>query len=84
MPRTYEMPEISHHLVETVDPYGPFGAKEVGEGPVTVAGAAIVAAVSDALGGINLPEVPLTPWRVLKAIRQRGKADAAISSVHSR
>jgi 4-hydroxybenzoyl-CoA reductase subunit alpha len=70
MPRTYEMPEIDYHLVETVDPYGPFGAKEVGEGPVTVAGAAIVAAVSDALGGVNIPEMPMTPWRILKTIRR--------------
>lgn len=72
MPRTHEMPEISYHLVETIDPYGPFGAKEVGEGPVTVAGAAIVAAVSDALGGINVPEMPMTPWRILRLIRRQG------------
>lgn len=69
MPRTYEMPEISHHMIETNDPYGPFGAKEVGEGPVVVTGAAIIAAVSDALGGTLIPEMPMTPIRVLKAIR---------------
>jgi CO/xanthine dehydrogenase Mo-binding subunit len=72
MPRTYEMPEISHHLIETVDPYGPFGAKEVGEGPVVVTGAAIIAAVSDALGGVLMTEMPMTPLRVLKAIRASG------------
>ena len=70
MPRTYEMPEIGYHIVETIDPYGPFGAKEVGEGPVTVAGAAIIAALSDALGGAHCPEMPMTPWRVLKTIRR--------------
>ena len=71
MPRTHEMPEITYHLVESMDPYGPFGAKEVGEGPITVAGAAIIAAVSDALGGSNVPEMPMTPWRVIKAIRRQ-------------
>jgi 4-hydroxybenzoyl-CoA reductase subunit alpha len=65
------MPEISYHLVESMDPYWPFGAKEVGEGPITVAGAAIIAAVSDALGGTNVPEMPMTPWRVIKAIRRQ-------------
>ena len=72
MPRSYEMPEISHHLIETIDPYGPFGAKEVGEGPVVVAGAAIIAAVSNALGGVLMTEMPMTPLRVLKAIRASG------------
>lgn len=70
MPRTYEMPEISHHLIETIDPYGPFGAKEVGEGPVVVAGAAIIAALSNALDHAAMPVMPMTPWRVLKTIRQ--------------
>ena len=34
MPRSFEVPEVEHILVETIDPYGPFGAKEVGEGPI--------------------------------------------------
>ncbi|MEE4186100.1 MAG: xanthine dehydrogenase family protein molybdopterin-binding subunit, partial [Gammaproteobacteria bacterium] len=38
MPRTYEMPEVEYFLIESNDPYGPFGAKEVGEGPIVVAG----------------------------------------------
>ena len=83
MPRTYEMPEIHHYLVESIDPYGPFGAKEIGEGPVIVAGAATIAAVSDALGGRFLPEMPMTPWRVLKAIKQANaveKRDAMLAS----
>ena len=69
MPRTYEMPEISHHLIETIDPYGPFGAKEIGEGPVVTAGGAIASAVSDALGGIYLHKIPMTPMRILRAIK---------------
>ena len=70
MPRTYEMPEISHHLVESIDPYGLFGAKEIGEGIIVTSGGAITSAVFDALGGIYLNELPMTPWRVLRAIKR--------------
>ena len=31
MPRAFEMPEVDHIIVESIDPNGPFGAKEVGE-----------------------------------------------------
>ncbi len=34
LPRTFEVPGMEHIIVETNDPYGPFGAKEVGEGPI--------------------------------------------------
>ena len=34
--------------------------------------AAIAAAVSDALGGIYMHRMPMTPWRILKAMRQNG------------
>jgi CO/xanthine dehydrogenase Mo-binding subunit len=77
MPRSYEMPEITHHLIETIDPYGPFGAKEIGEGPVVTAGGAIASAVSDALGGVYMHQIPMTPWRVLRAIHARERRDAA-------
>jgi CO/xanthine dehydrogenase Mo-binding subunit len=70
MPRTYEMPEVEYILVETIDPYGPFGAKEVGEGPIVVTVGAIAAAVGDALGEY-VRELPMSPWRVLRAIRRK-------------
>ena len=74
MPRTYEMPEVEYIIVESVDPYGPFGAKEVGEGPIVVTVGAIAAAVSNAVGSF-VPEMPMTPWRVLKVIRQKRMRD---------
>jgi CO/xanthine dehydrogenase Mo-binding subunit len=70
LPRTWEMPEVDYILVETVDPYGPFGAKEVGEGPIVVTMSAVANAVANALGGM-MPEIPMTPWRVLRALRAR-------------
>ena len=75
MPRTYEMPEISHHIVETIDPFGPFGAKEIGEGIVVTTGGAIASAVSDALGGTYLHKVPMSPWRVLRAVHAKQRRD---------
>ncbi len=70
LPRTYELPEVEHIIVETIDPHGPFGAKEVGEGPIVVTMSAVASAVATALGGM-MPEIPMTPWRVLRAIKQR-------------
>jgi 4-hydroxybenzoyl-CoA reductase subunit alpha len=66
MPRAYEMPEVAHIIVETIDPFGPFGAKEVGEGPIVCTMQAIANAVANAIGG-RVREMPLAPWRVLRA-----------------
>ena len=68
MPRAYEMPEVEHIIVETIDPHGPFGAKEVGEGPIVCTMQAIANAVANALG-TRIHEMPLSPWRVVKAVK---------------
>ncbi|MGI9342272.1 MAG: xanthine dehydrogenase family protein molybdopterin-binding subunit [Gammaproteobacteria bacterium] len=73
MPRAYEMPEVDHIIVETIDPHGPFGAKEVGEGPIVCTMQAIANAVENAIGA-RVTEMPLAPWRVLRAA---GSARAA-------
>jgi len=68
MPRAFEMPEVEHIIVETIDPNGPFGAKEVGEGPIVCTMQAIANAVTHAIGN-QVTEMPLSPWRVIKAIK---------------
>lgn len=68
MPRAYEMPEVDHIIVETIDPHGPFGAKEVGEGPIVCTMQAIANAVTNAIGE-PIREMPLAPWRVLRAMK---------------
>ena len=68
LPRTYELPAVEYALVETIDPYGPFGAKEVGEGPIVVSMSAIASAVMNAVGGHMVPEIPMTPWRVQRML----------------
>ena len=76
LPRTWELPEVEYILVETIDPYGPFGAKEVGEGPIVVTMAAVANAVANAMGEM-LPQIPMTPWRLMRIIRHRRKQRAA-------
>jgi CO/xanthine dehydrogenase Mo-binding subunit len=75
LPRPFEIPQIAHIIVETDDPYGPFGAKEVGEGPIMCTSQAIANAISNAIG-CPIKELPITHERVLQALRQREKNNA--------
>jgi 4-hydroxybenzoyl-CoA reductase subunit alpha len=69
-PTTLEMPPVDCILVETLDPEGPYGAKEVGQGPLLPVIPAVTNAVFDALG-IWVDEVPITPEKVLAALEGR-------------
>jgi CO/xanthine dehydrogenase Mo-binding subunit len=71
-PTTLEMPPVDSILVETLDPEGPYGAKEVGQGPLLPVIPAIANALADALG-IRIDEVPITPEKVLAALDGRYK-----------
>jgi 4-hydroxybenzoyl-CoA reductase subunit alpha len=66
-PTTLDMPEVFTELVEHPDPRGPFGAKEVGQGPLLPVMPAIANAVYDAIG-VRIDEVPITPEKVVKAL----------------
>ena len=74
-PTTLEMCDVVTYLVEDPDPNGPFGAKEVGQGPLLPVMPAIANAVYDAVG-VRIDEVPITPEKVLKAIRRKEKGEA--------
>jgi 4-hydroxybenzoyl-CoA reductase alpha subunit len=69
-PTTLEMPPVESILVETLDPEGPYGAKECGQGPLLPVIPAVANALLDALG-VQLDEVPITPEKVLQALEQR-------------
>ena len=71
-PTTMEMPEVVTYLVEDPDPRGPFGAKEVGQGPLLPIAPAVANAVYDAVG-VRIDEVPITPEKVLKALESPGR-----------
>ena len=66
-PTTMEMPEVLTFLVEDPDPNGPFGAKEVGQGPLLPIPPAVANAVFDAVGA-RVDEVPITPEKIVKAL----------------
>ena len=63
-------------IVEAPDANGPYGAKEAGEGPLHSSIPAIANAIYDAVG-IRLDRLPFTPQRVLAAIRERARREAA-------
>jgi 4-hydroxybenzoyl-CoA reductase subunit alpha len=69
-PSAIESPEVECIIVESVDPEGPFGAKEASEGSLAAAIPAVANAIYDAVG-IRLRESPFTPERVLAALRAR-------------
>src|SRR5258708_42276 len=62
------VPEIASILVPTHEPTGPFGAKAIAEIPINGPAPAIANAVFHATGA-RVREIPLTPERVLAALR---------------
>ncbi len=66
-PTTMEMPDVLTYLIEDPDPNGPFGAKEVGQGPLLPIPPAVANAVHDAVG-VRIDEVPITPDKIVKAL----------------
>ena len=71
-PTTMEMCDVKTYLIEDPDPNGPYGAKEVGQGPLLPVPPAVANAVYDAVG-VRIDEVPITPEKVLKALRDKAK-----------
>ncbi len=69
IPKAMDLPEIQTEIVENPAPFGPFGAKGVGEAPVVAPAAAIANAVANAVG-VRVSELPLRSeqvWRALEA-----------------
>jgi 4-hydroxybenzoyl-CoA reductase subunit alpha len=69
-PSSIESPEVEPIIVESIDPEGPFGAKECSEGSLAATIPAISNAIYDAVG-VRLHESPFTPERVLAALRAK-------------
>jgi len=71
-PTSLDMPEMDTVLVEDPDPNCPFGAKEVGQGPLLPVMPAVANAVFDAVG-VRIDELPITPDKILKAIELKAQ-----------
>lgn len=71
IPTAQDVPEMQTCFRETPESYGPYGARALGEAGVIPTVPAILNAVSDALGGIPFNIIPITPERVLAAIKNK-------------
>jgi aerobic carbon-monoxide dehydrogenase large subunit len=74
LPLATDVPTCAIVHVETVNPFNPLGVKGAGEGGTIPAPAAIIAAIENALApfDVHFAETPLTPERIVAALRTAG------------
>jgi 4-hydroxybenzoyl-CoA reductase subunit alpha len=65
-------PEIASLTVDSYEPHGPFGAKEIGEGCIVPMMGAIANAIYDACG-VRITELPITPEKILAGLKMQKK-----------
>jgi CO/xanthine dehydrogenase Mo-binding subunit len=70
VPKAEGLPNFGSILIESIDPHGPFGAKGCSECALNACGAAIANAVYDAVG-VRIKDLPVTPRKILAALRER-------------
>ncbi|MBL8896926.1 MAG: molybdopterin-dependent oxidoreductase [Planctomycetes bacterium] len=71
-PTFLEMPKVTSYIIEDPDPNGPFGAKEVGQGPLLPMMPAIANAIFDAVG-VRVDQIPVHPHLVAKALEEKAR-----------
>jgi CO/xanthine dehydrogenase Mo-binding subunit len=71
IPTFGDMPEIKTILIEDAAPFGPFGAKGIGEPALIPTAPAIFAGIENATG-VRLTRAPATPDRVHAALKAAG------------
>jgi CO/xanthine dehydrogenase Mo-binding subunit len=75
MPVASDVPMIDAIIVEVPNPRHPYGVRGVGETPIVPPMAAIANAIESATG-IRFTELPMSPPKVLKALKERGVSKA--------
>jgi 4-hydroxybenzoyl-CoA reductase subunit alpha len=80
MPTIVESPPIEVAIVESVDPLGPFGAKEASEGALAGFAPALVNAIANAIG-VDIDELPVTPDRLMQILVERRREARLAQSV---
>lgn len=71
-PTSMDMCPVETFLIEDPDPMGPFGAKEVGQGPLLPMPPAVCNAIHDAVG-VRIDEIPATPEKILRALKLKAQ-----------
>ncbi len=72
-----DAPEIFSGLVDSYEPRGPFGAKEIGEGSTLPVLGAVAHAIANATG-VWIKDLPITPERILNALKEKKKAEESV------
>ncbi len=72
VPTIQDSPPIEVGIVESMDPHGPFGAKEAGEGSLAAFLPALTNAIADATG-LRFNDLPVTPDRVFALLEKRAR-----------
>ena len=72
IPTALDMPNVKSIVVESNEPNGPYGAKEVGEGAIMPTIPAILNAIYDATG-VRINELPVTAERLYMAMKEKEK-----------
>jgi len=75
-PTFEDMPPVTTYLIEEPDPQGPFGAKEVGQGPLLPIMPAVANAIYDAVG-VRVDQVPIHPHMILKGLQAKAQGAPA-------
>ncbi len=70
LPLTPELPHIQTIIIEEPHPYGPLGAKGMGELPIAGVAPAVANAIYDAVG-VWVHDLPITPQKVLAALHAK-------------
>jgi CO/xanthine dehydrogenase Mo-binding subunit len=73
IPTSLDTPALESLIIESLDPEGPYGAKEAGEGPLHPSIPAIANAIYDAVG-VRVDRLPFSPPRVWRAIQEAREA----------
>ncbi len=72
IPTTLDTPNIHTNIIETIDPEGPFGAKECGEGALHPVLPAIANAIFNAVG-VRITKLPINAEDLLEKMKENKK-----------
>ncbi len=83
MPTALDMPRISSALVDSFEPEGPWGVKEVGEGATIPTMGCYANAIYDAMG-VRVNSLPLSYEKVWRALKEKREAESVATEERTR